>query len=165
MMMGMKYKDKGFTLIEMIVVLIIVGLLAAIAVPGYFSWVTRSRGSEALVIMQSLKIQHVLCLRMNPGNEVSCFPAPFCPMGIGGACVDITPMGGLSPNFSYWFFSYKIIPNGSGSFTLALPVNPQEWTMMAFYQGSMSLNFIAINGNANDSQTNCFAGGIFQGVC
>jgi prepilin-type N-terminal cleavage/methylation domain-containing protein len=48
-------KDKkGFTLIELMVVVAIVGILAAIAIVGYLDYTTKSRISEVIVAMDSL---------------------------------------------------------------------------------------------------------------
>ena len=48
-------KDKkGFTLIELMVVVAIVGILAAIAIVSYLDYTTKSRISEVIVAMDSL---------------------------------------------------------------------------------------------------------------
>lgn len=43
----MKHNMKGFTLIELMITLVVVGILAAIAVPAYEKQVTKSRRNDA----------------------------------------------------------------------------------------------------------------------
>jgi len=53
---------KSFTLIEIIVVLIIVGILAAIAVPSLFSWIQKSHAPEAALTLKTMADQMDVCL-------------------------------------------------------------------------------------------------------
>jgi type IV pilus assembly protein PilA len=50
-----KKAQKGFTLIELMIVIAIVGILAAIALPAYQDYIVRAKLSEALAAMAEAK--------------------------------------------------------------------------------------------------------------
>lgn len=51
----MKRNSKGFTLIELIIVIVIVGILALVAIPRYFANVEKARKAEALSSMRAIR--------------------------------------------------------------------------------------------------------------
>ena len=55
--MNTKHKQRGMTLIELVVVIMIVGVLAAIAVPSYRSYVIRSQRADAKDALLALASQ------------------------------------------------------------------------------------------------------------
>lgn len=46
---------KGFTLVELLVVVLIIGVLSAIALPQYTTSIERARATEALTLMSSIR--------------------------------------------------------------------------------------------------------------
>jgi type IV pilus assembly protein PilA len=47
--------QKGFTLIELMIVVAIIGILAAIAIPAYQDYTARAQASEAVTLLGGLK--------------------------------------------------------------------------------------------------------------
>lgn len=60
--------NKGFTIIELMIAVAIVGILAAIAVPQYNSYLNRSKTSEAFTMSSPYKMAIAECLQN--GNSI-----------------------------------------------------------------------------------------------
>ena len=142
-------KSKAFTLIEIIVVLIILGVLAALALPAYFDWVQTSQNAEALVTLKSLKDQLVPCLRAHQGAEQNCFNNLTC-----GSNFDCGDNPADSANFHYGRVNnYVTCTSGAGCIDHA----PQGWAVMAWRTlPDGSSRKIYVSGNKDDTRTICF---------
>lgn len=66
--------QKGFTLIELMIVVAIIGILAAIALPAYQDYTKRARGSEMVVATAPFKLGVTECVQSGGclnGNSIS----------------------------------------------------------------------------------------------
>ncbi len=55
-MMNVKKVQQGFTLIELMIVVAIIGILAAVAIPAYQDYTVRARVTEGLSLASSAKV-------------------------------------------------------------------------------------------------------------
>ena len=67
--------QKGFTLIEVIIVVVIVAILASVAIPAYFDQVTRSKRTDATIALTNTAQQLERCFT-TANTYAGCFAAP-----------------------------------------------------------------------------------------
>jgi prepilin-type N-terminal cleavage/methylation domain-containing protein len=81
--------QKGFTLIEIIAVLVIVGILSAVAIPRYFNMQTDARLNAAQAALGSaasnLSLAYARCLANNT------IPTAISAAGVFTGCAGVTP--------------------------------------------------------------------------
>ncbi|AZN37370.1 pilin [Iodobacter ciconiae] len=68
----MKNMQKGFTLIELMIVVAIIGILAAVAIPSYQDYTKKARFQDIVSAAESIRTSISLCLSENGGDVTLC---------------------------------------------------------------------------------------------
>ncbi len=75
-------KQQGFTLIELMIVIAIVGILAAVALPAYQDYTKRARFTEVISLSGGIKTAVELCTQEAGGDETGCDSAAGGDQGV-----------------------------------------------------------------------------------
>lgn len=102
---------RGFTLVELIIVIIIVGVLATLGLSQYQTVIEKSRGAEARQVLSTLR-SSCAAIWMQDANTVA------CDAGNLGLSTAAAVTAGELPGTNCWptnFFSYTIQVAGAGN--------------------------------------------------
>jgi type IV pilus assembly protein PilA len=87
-----KTGQKGFTLIELMIVVAIIGILAAVALPAYQTYTARARFSEVVLAATPAKTAVELCVQTS--NPADCSTIVEAASWSQGAQVNTVVLGG-----------------------------------------------------------------------
>lgn len=143
--MNLKKNKSGFTLLEIIIVIIIVGVLASLALPRFFETVEFSRSSEAVTYIGAIKRGLETCALMSgEENWVPC---------------NTVQEGGLATapanaHFSYSIGSFAVTGPTAGTFTIVATRTPKAGGSSS---STITFQVNVANGDITRSGTTAFA--------
>lgn len=129
----LKATQKGFTLIELMIVIAIIGILASIALPNYQDYVKKGKAAEATSTLANLRIKMEQCFQDNRDYSVTACTG-ICTVTAGNFSYACNP---ASTATTYKIVASGVSAKGMGNFSFSVD---QANAKTSSYDGSASAN-------------------------
>lgn len=130
---------RGFSLIELMIVVAIIGILAAIAIPNYSEYVTKSRITSALSVLSDLRVKMEQYFQDNRSYPTACVTA--------GATATQLLVPGDNPNFDFTCTNLA-----TNTFTITA-TGKSKMTGFVYTINQMNAKTTALDGSAGKAST------------
>lgn len=118
-------EKQGFTLLEVVIVIVIIGVLTSLALPRLFLMVERSRASEAIAIISTLRSAMERCYLRSYGSYEGCGGIPACSPGPNCYWVNLDISFENDPN---QHFGYPITETSKDGYRIRALRNTHEYS-------------------------------------
>jgi type IV pilus assembly protein PilA len=130
--MMLKKVQKGFTLIELMIVVAIIGILAAVAIPAYQDYTVRARVTEALGLAANYK--NIVTENAANGNALNGgLPSFSATPNVSAIAVDTSGVITVTTTTRAGNGNLTVTPRDGGSSTVALTAGTPPTNQIVWY--------------------------------